>query len=265
MKRGDKAMTNQSGIRSLKGKVAIVTGSARGIGKAIAITLSKDGAKVLITGTQEETTKRSAEEVAKLSGAEIDYYVGDLSKEENVVAMTEKVINRWGKIDILVNNAGGGVILPFLEHNAETLKTTLDRNLWTCLWSCHKVLPYMIEQNFGRIINIGGDSVRNGLWDHAAYNAAKGGVHALTTGLAREFAKYDITVNTIAPPAVESEPLENIRKKDPELAEKYIGIIPKGRGAYEEEIADSVWYLATENARFITGQVISVNGGSTML
>jgi 2,3-dihydroxy-2,3-dihydro-p-cumate dehydrogenase len=258
-------MTNQSGIRSLKGKVAIVTGSARGIGKAIAITLSKDGAKVLITGTQEESTKRSAEEVAKLAGSEIDYFVGDLSKEENVVAMTEKVINRWGKIDILVNNAGGGVILPFLEHNAETLKTTLERNLWTCLWSCHKVLPFMIERNFGRIINIGGDSVRNGLWDHAAYNAAKGGVHALTTGLAREFAKYDITVNTIAPPAVESEPLENIRKKDPELAEKYIGIIPKGRGAYEDEIADSVWYLATENARFITGQVISVNGGSTML
>jgi len=258
-------MTNQSGIRSLKGKVAIVTGSARGIGKAIAVTLSKDGAKVLITGTQEESTKRSAVDVAKLAGSEIDYFVGDLSEEENVVAMTEKVIKRWGKIDILVNNAGGGVILPFLEHNAETLKTTLDRNLWTCLWSCHKVLPYMIEQNFGRIINIGGDSVRNGLWDHAAYNAAKGGVHALTTGLAREFAKYDITVNTIAPPAVESEPLENIRKKNPELAEKYIGIIPKGRGAYEEEIADSVWYLATENARFITGQVISVNGGSTML
>jgi 2,3-dihydroxy-2,3-dihydro-p-cumate dehydrogenase len=258
-------MTNHTKTRSLEGKVAIVTGSSRGIGKTIAITLSKDGAKVLITGTEEERTKQSAEEVAKLAGSEIDYFVGDLSKEENVVAMTEKAINRWGKIDILVNNAGGGVILPFLEHNAETLKTTLDRNLWTCLWSCHKVLPHMIEQNFGRIINIGGDSVRNGLWDHAAYNAAKGGVHALTTGLAREFANYDITVNTIAPPAVESEPLENIRKKDPQLAEKYIGIIPKGRGAYEEEVADAVWYLATENARFITGQVISVNGGSTML
>jgi 2,3-dihydroxy-2,3-dihydro-p-cumate dehydrogenase len=257
-------MTNHTKTRSLEGKVAIVTGSSRGIGKTIAITLSKDGAKVLITGTEEERTKQSAEEVAKLAGSEIDYFVGDLSKEENVVAMTEKAINRWGKIDILVNNAGGGVILPFLEHNAETLKTTLDRNLWTCLWSCHKVLPHMIEQNFGRIINIGGDSVRNGLWDHAAYNAAKGGVHALTTGLAREFANYD-TVNTIAPPAVESEPLENIRKKDPQLAEKYIGIIPKGRGAYEEEVADAVWYLATENARFITGQVISVNGGSTML
>src|SRR4051794_10271208 len=258
-------MSIQSHNRSLQGKVAIVTGSSQGIGKAVALTLSKEGVKVLITGTQEEKTKKAVEEIAKQTGSDIDYFVGDLSKEENVVAMTEQAIKRWDKIDILVNNAGGGVILPFLEHNAETLKTTIDRNLWTCVWSCHKVLPYMIQQNHGRIINIGADSVRNGLWDHAAYNAAKGGVHALTTGLAREFAQYDITVNTIAPPAVESEPLENIRKKDPELAEKYIGIIPKGRGAYEEEIADSVWYLATDKARFITGQVISVNGGSTML
>jgi 2,3-dihydroxy-2,3-dihydro-p-cumate dehydrogenase len=258
-------MSIQSNNRSLQGKVAIVTGSSQGIGKAVALTLSKEGVKVLITGTQEEKTKKAGEEIAKQTGSDIDYFVGDLSKEENVVAMTEQAIKRWDKIDILVNNAGGGVILPFLEQNAETLKTTIDRNLWTCVWSCHKVLPYMIQQNHGRIINIGADSVRNGLWDHAAYNAAKGGVHALTTGLAREFAQYDITINTIAPPAVESEPLENIRKKDPELAEKYIGIIPKGRGAYEEEIADSVWYLATDKARFITGQVISVNGGSTML
>lgn len=258
-------MSIQLNNRSLQGKVAIVTGSSQGIGKAVALTLSKEGVKVLINGTQEEKTKKAVEEIAKQTGSDIDYFVGDLSKEENVVAMTEQAIKRWDKIDILVNNAGGGVILPFLEQNAETLKTTIDRNLWTCVWSCHKVLPYMVQQNHGRIINIGADSVRNGLWDHAAYNAAKGGVHALTTGLAREFAPYDITVNTIAPPAVESEPLENIRKKDPELAEKYIGIIPKGRGAYEEEIADSVWYLATDKAGFITGQVISVNGGSTML
>jgi 2,3-dihydroxy-2,3-dihydro-p-cumate dehydrogenase len=258
-------MLNQPETLGLNSKVAIVTGSSRGIGKEIALTLSKAGAKVLITGTEEERTKNAAEEIVKQTGSEIDYFVGDLSIEENVIAMTEKVIKSWHKIDILVNNAGGGVILPFLEHNAETLKKTIDRNLWTCIWSCHKVLPYMVQQNYGRIINIGADSVRNGLWDHAAYNAAKGGVHAITTGLAREFAMYDITINTVAPPAVESEPLEIIRKTDPELAKKYIGIIPKGRGAYEEEIADFVRYLATDEARFITGQTISVNGGSTML
>jgi len=205
------------------------------------------------------------EEIQQQVDSEIEYFVGDLSKEEVVESLMEKTISRWGRIDILVNNAGGGVILPFLSQTSETLKTTIDRNLWTSLWARHKVLPYMVQQNYGRIINIGADSVRNGLWDHAAYNAAKGGVHALTTGLAREFAEYDITVNTIAPPAVESEPLQKVKYKDPELAKKYIDIIPKGRGAYVEEIADSVWFLATDRAKFITGQVISVNGGSTML
>ncbi|WP_251033813.1 SDR family NAD(P)-dependent oxidoreductase [Bacillus sp. ISL-75] len=103
--------------------------------------------------------------------------------------MVEKAIHKWDKIDILVNNSGGGVILPFLEQTPETLKTTIDRNLWTMLWSCYRVLPHMVKQNYGRIINIGADSVRNGLWDHAAYNAAKGGVYAIVSGLGREFAK----------------------------------------------------------------------------
>jgi 2,3-dihydroxy-2,3-dihydro-p-cumate dehydrogenase len=257
-------MPNQQSGRTLNGKVAIVTGSSRGIGNAIAHVFAEDGAKVMVAGMTEET-KQAADEIAQKYGSEVEYFIGDLSIEDNAAAMVEKTMARWGRIEILVNNAGGGVILPFLEHTSETLKTTIDRNLWTVIWSCKKTLPIMVRQNYGRIVNIGADSVRNGLWDHAAYNAAKGGVHALTTGLAREFAKYDITINTVAPPAVESEPLEIIRKKDPQLAEKYIGIIPKGRGAKLEEVADAVWYLSTDNARFITGQVISVNGGSTML
>jgi len=250
---------------SFAGQVVIVTGSSRGIGKTIASSFAREGAKVLITGTEEERTKQAAADIAERSAGEIDYFVGDLSVEEIVTAMVEKIVNKWGKIDILVNNAGGGVIRPFLEQTPETLKMTVDRNLWTCLWSCYKVLPYMVEQKYGRIINIGADSVRNGLWEHSAYNAAKGGMHALTTGLAREFAHFDITVNTVAPPAVESGALELYKQKEPETAKKMIDIIPKGRGAYEEEIADSVLFLASKKTTFITGQVISVNGGSTML
>lgn len=161
----------------MEGRVAIVTGSSQGIGKTIAIGLAQAGATVLVTGTSPERTKNAAEEVAQLTGRETDYFIGDLSKDENVTAMVEKVIHKWDKIDILVNNAGSGVILPFLEQTPETLKTTIDRNLWTMLWSCYRVLSHMVKQNYGRIINIGADSVRNGLWDHAAYNAAKGGVH----------------------------------------------------------------------------------------
>ncbi|WP_084268707.1 SDR family NAD(P)-dependent oxidoreductase [Oceanobacillus damuensis] len=257
---GDKLLNE-----SLEGKVAVVTGSARGIGYAIALKLANSGANVLISGTDKERTKKAAEEMQALTNSEVSYYAGDLSEEVNVEEMVTRTISNWGKIDILVNNAGGGVILPFLEQTPETLKTTINRNLWTAVWSCYKVLPHMVDAGYGRIINIGADSVRNGLWDHAAYNAAKGGVHAMTTGLAREFAKDDITINTVAPPAVDCEALDRIRDRDSRLVDKYIEIIPKGRAATVEEVADAVWYLSTDGASFITGQVISVNGGSNML
>lgn len=260
IKGGGRSLNN-----SLEGKVAIITGSARGIGYGIAYKLVQSGARVVINGTDEKRTKEAATKLGGETKAEVKYYAGDLSIQTNVEEMVEYVIHGWDNIDILINNAGGGVILPFLEQTPETLTTTINRNLWTALWSCYTVLPHMVKARYGRIINIGADSVRNGLWDHAAYNAAKGGVHALTTGLAREFANDDITVNTIAPPAVHCEALEEIKKRDERLVEKYIEIIPKGRAASIEEVADAVWYLSTEGASFITGQVISVNGGSTML
>lgn len=257
-------MSSQSHSLLLEGKAAIVTGSSQGIGKAIAIGLAQAGADVLVTGTNPERTKKVAKEVSQLINRQTDYFIGDLSKDESVIKMVDQAIQKWNKIDILVNNAGGGVILPFLEQTPETLKATIDRNLWTCVWSCYRVLPYMVKQNYGRIINIGADSVRNGLWDHAAYNAAKGGVHALVSGLGREFAKNNITANVIAPPAVEGELLDEIRKRDAELVDRYLNIIPIGRGAYPEEVTDAVVFLASDKATFITGQVISVNGGSTM-
>jgi 2,3-dihydroxy-2,3-dihydro-p-cumate dehydrogenase len=123
----------------------------------------------------------------------------------------------------------------------------------------------MRAQAYGRIINLGADSVRNGLWDHAAYNAAKGGVHGLTTGMAREFALDGITVNTVAACAVNTPQMAAITKSNPALAAKFVSVIPMGRPAEMEEVASMVSYLASAEASFVTGQVISVNGGSTML
>ena len=247
-------------MATLAGKTAVVTGGAAGIGLAIAERLAADGVRVCIADVAENT----AEAAAALDGDHLGF-TGDLSDEQTarrLVATTHEVFER---IDIFVNNAGGGVIRPFLEHTAETLRQTIDRNLWTVLWCCHAVLPVMLEQGGGRIINVGADSVRNGLPEHAAYNAAKGGMHALTTGLAREFAKLDITVNTVAPCMVETPMVAELMARNDPWVMQFNEVIPMGRPATMAEVASMVAYLASDEARFVTGQVISVNGGSTML
>lgn len=244
----------------LKGKVAIVTGAGRGIGKCIANRLLADGAFVVFADLDNDEVVKESVDPSRASG-----FIGNLSDETIAKSLISHAIDQFSKVDILVNNAGGGIIKPFLEHTPETLIETVNRNLWTAVWTSWHVLPHMKKQSFGRIINLGADSVRNGLVDHAGYNAAKGGVHGMTTGLAREFARDGITVNTVAPCAVQTQQLEDIRAVNPALIGKVLDVIPMGRAAQEEEIASIVAYLAGEEASFITGQVISVNGGTTML
>jgi 2,3-dihydroxy-2,3-dihydro-p-cumate dehydrogenase len=245
--------------------VAVVTGAAKGIGLAIAERLAKDGAKLVLADLDEAGLKQASSHLVSQFDAEVEREAGDLS-DQGVAEKTIKLASeRFGRLDILVNNAGGGIIKPFAEHTPETLRTTIDRNLWTVLWCSWYAVTTMRKQGYGRIINLGADSVRNGLWDHAAYNAAKGGVHGLTTGMAREFAKDGITVNTVAPCAVNTSQMVAITKSNPALAAKFVSVIPMGRPAEMEEVASMVSYLASAEASFVTGQVISVNGGSTML
>lgn len=231
----------------LKGQVAIVTGAGRGIGAVIADRLERNGATLVRADLEQGD------------------FTGDLSVEATASRLIAYAIAQHGRIDILVNNAGGGIIRPFLDHTPDTLRTTIDRNLWTAIWCCWTALPHMKAARYGRIINIGADSVRNGLVDHAGYNAAKGGVHAMTTGLAREFARDGITVNTVAPCAVQTQQLEDIRAVNPALIEQVLDVIPMGRAASEEEVAGMVAYLAGPDGGFVTGQTLSINGGTTML
>ncbi|MBA4355091.1 MAG: 2,3-dihydroxy-2,3-dihydro-p-cumate dehydrogenase [Novosphingobium sp.] len=246
----------------LAGQIAIVTGGGRGIGLAIARRLMADGANVVIADLSPDLAEAAC---AELGTDRTMPFAGDLSCEDGARALIEAAMARFGRIDILVNNAGGGILRPFLDHTPDTLRTTIDRNLWTAIWCCWLALPHMKAAGYGRIVMIGADSVRNGLFDHAAYNAAKGGVHGMTTGLAREFAQDGITVNTVAPCAVQTQQLEDVRQSNPVLVDKVCAIIPMGRPAKEAEVASMVAYLALPEAAFITGQVISVNGGTTML
>ena len=248
-----------------QGRVAIVTGAAHGIGYAIAERLARDGAKLVLADINDKLLAEVAPRLAAEGASAPACMRGDLAQEKVAGELVRRAIDAHGGVDILVNNAGGGVIRPFLEHTPDSLRTTIDRNLWTAVWCCWHVLPFMRQRRYGRIVNIGADSVRNGLWDHAGYNAAKGGMHGLTTGLAREFARDGVTVNTVAPCATNTPQMAAVVARNPALADKFVSVIPMGRPAEMAEVASMVSYLASAEASFVTGQVISVNGGSTML
>ncbi len=247
-------------------RVAVVTGSAEGIGLATAKRLAEEGVRLVVADIDKVGLERAVSRLESL-GVKVEPVAGDLSKRAGAAELMARAIEWAGRIDILVNNAGGGVIRPTLRHTEETLRETLDRNLWTTLYCSLEVIPVMQRQHYGRIINVGAESVRNGLYDHAVYNAAKGGVHGLTTGLAREFIDEGITVNTVAPSMVVTEKVAAMMEQ-PELQDaltRIVATIPAGRSASLEEVAAVVTFMASDEASFVTGQVISVNGGSSML
>ena len=247
------------------GQVVVVTGAGRGIGAVIARHFADAGARLVLSDINEKELKAVAGDIAA-NGRDMPTIVaGDLSQEDVAGGLIKSAVKSYGTLDVLVNNAGGGIIKPFLDHTPDTLRTTIDRNLWTTLWCTWHAVPIMKAKGYGRVVNIGADSVRNGLWDHAAYNAAKGGVHAMVTGLGREFAKDGITFNVVAPCIVNTPQVQKATLMSPQALQRFVDVVQMGRAGEMDEIASMVCYLASKEASFVTGQVISVNGGSTML
>jgi 2,3-dihydroxy-2,3-dihydro-p-cumate dehydrogenase len=250
---------------ALAGRTAVVTGASSGIGVGIARRLITDGARVFAATRSKEDLEKVLDQVDIAGG-----FVGELQQSGVADDLLNTAIEELGHVDILVNNAGGGVIAPTLEHTDETLRATVDNNLWTTIYCVRAALPHMVSRGHGRIINIGADSVRTGLMDHAMYNAAKGGVHAMVTGLAVEYAKDGVTVNTVAPCYVQTPELTALIEAGSaptrllEVVERATAIVPVGRPGTPDEVAAAVAFLATEHSRFVTGQTIYVNGAASM-
>jgi len=260
---------------NLKGKIAVVTGSARGIGKAIATRLAQEGAALVLSDINGDALAGLCAELQAAGSPRAIAHAADLSREEGAQALLAATLEAHGRADILVNNAGGGVIRPFLEHTPETLRQTIDRNLWTTIWCTRAFLPGMIERQHGRVINIGADSVHTGTYSHAGYNAAKGGVHALVTGLAFEFAKWGVTFNVVSPGGVLTEDLQAMMSDDPATLAKYkMSVhprevakreIPSQRFTEMREVAAYVAFLASDDAGAVNGQIHSINGAQWMM
>lgn len=259
----------------LTGKVAVVTGAARGIGKAIATRLAQEGAALTISDVNGDGLPALCADLQAAGAERALCHAADLSREEGAQGLLEAVLAGHGRCDILVNNAGGGVIRPFLEHTAETLRQTIDRNLWTTIWCTRAFLPGMIERRYGRVISIGADSVHTGTYSHAGYNAAKGGVHAMVTGLAFEFARHGVTFNVVSPGGVLTEDLQAMMSDDPAVLAKYkMSVhprevakreIPSERFTEMAEVAAYVAFLASDEAGAVNGQIHSINGAQWMM
>jgi 2,3-dihydroxy-2,3-dihydro-p-cumate dehydrogenase len=249
----------------LAGRTAIVTGASSGIGLGVAERLIADGARVFAATRSKDDLERVYDHCAVAGG-----FVGELQQPGVAEDLVSAAIEALSTVDVLINNAGGGVIRPTLEHTEETLQATIGNNLWTTIRCVRAVLPHMVSRQHGRIINIGADSVRTGLMDHAMYNAAKGGVHAMMTGLAREFAGAGITANTVAPCYVLTPELNRLLASGDaparfmEIVDQGTAMVPVGRPGNPAEVGATVAFLAAGDSRFITGQTIYVNGGASM-
>jgi 2-hydroxycyclohexanecarboxyl-CoA dehydrogenase len=245
----------------LHGRVALVTGAGRGIGRAIGLRLARDGAAVVFADIDAPSARTTAAEAAggRTLGIEMDVSIMD-----SVRLAVKGAEAAFGPIDILVNNAGWDKAEPFLQSEPETWDRIIAINLKGTLFCCKAVLPGMVERGRGAIVNIASDAGRVGSTGEAVYSATKGGIIAFTKTIAREVAHNQINVNCICPGPTDTQLLAEVSAGNPRLAEALKRAIPFGRLGQPEDIAGAVAFLVSPDASFITGQTLSVSGGLTM-
>ena len=250
----------------LKGKTALVTGAGRGIGRAIALGLAREGCQVAVADILAESAQAVSREVEALGVKGLAVAV-DLTRRAEVDRMVADVLAQFGPLDLLVNNAGWDRMALFLDSDEESWEKAIAVNFKAVLYTSKAALPAMVARGSGKVVNVASDAGRVGSSGEAVYSATKGAVIAFSKALAREMARHRITVNVVCPGLTETPLLQSLRDQSPKM-EKILEAVtratPLGRVATPEEIAAAVVFLASPDADFITGQTLSVSGGLTM-
>lgn len=242
-------------------KVAIVTGAGRGIGKAIAERLAREGAKLAVCDIDRESAEKTADEIRNNYKTQaVGLYV-DVANSDSVDAMVEEVVKKFGKIDILVNNAGitkDNLLLRMSEEDWDRVIAVDLKSVFLCTKA---VVKYMIRQRYGRIVNISSIIGLRGNIGQTNYASAKAGIIGFTKSAARELAGRNITVNAVAPGYISTEMTEKLPQ---EVKENMLKQVPMGRPGTPEDVAGVVAFLCSDDASYITGEIIRVDGGMAM-
>lgn len=242
----------------LEGKIALVTGASRGIGRAIAIAFARERANVIINYNGNKEKALEVKEKIEEYGVQADIYACNIADESAVKEMFDFVIKKYGTVDILVNNAGITIDGLMLKMTAKEFDSVIDINLKGVFYCAKCACRIMMKQRYGRIINMSSVVGVTGNVGQVNYAASKAGVIGLTKSLAKEMGQRQITVNAIAPGYIDTD----MTKQLPEaIKEKILDTIPLKRIGTPEDIAESCVFLASDKASYITGQVIGINGG----
>jgi 3-oxoacyl-[acyl-carrier protein] reductase len=245
---------------SLSGRVALVTGASQGIGRACALKLAAQGATVAVVARTQEKLDELEKEISAANGKAVAFAL-DVSNEEQIKTVIKSAIGQLGKIDVLVNNAGVTRDQLVMRMKRADWDTVINTNLTSAYLCIQQVISSMLKQRWGRIINITSVFGQTGQAGQANYAASKAGLIGLTMAIAREVASRNITCNAVAPGFIETSMTAGLSDEFKQTAVK---MIPLGRVGTPEDIANSVAFLASEEAAYITGHVLNVNGGMLM-
>lgn len=245
--------------QSLTGKVAIVSGARRGIGRAIALRLAKGGAKVVVTDISKEDCQKVVDEIQQLGNDGLALKL-DVTDEENIKEVIRITKETFGRIDILVNNAGIFIQEELDKMETQSIERELDINLKGAILCTKNVIPEMKQQNYGKIVTIASIAGFVGFDVSSVYCATKGGLIAMTKELAMELGQYKINVNAVAPGVIATDMTKDILSNE-KVKEALLSKIPYGRVGEPNDIANAVAFLASDEAEYITGHTLVVDGG----